>query len=216
MTSTPRNHRHGPPHLATTASNSPFTRNNTTPSGSRSPIKVSSRERRELGLSLERVIGTTCESVFCFDCLPSNRTFAYTAGAAAVVASVDDTGNISQRFFRANPGQSSQKAAFAAHLGRESYASPVDPRHRSPLPPREHDRVEWSDSPTGNKTTNIRDRVKASTAVGFSPDGHFLAVGETGYRPRVLVFSLSEKSSGDSPVSSISEHTFGVQAVAFS
>jgi WD40 repeat protein len=40
-------------------------------------------------------------------------------------------------------------------------------------------------------------------------------VGETGYTPRVLIFSLQDTSS-DIPLVSISEHTFGVTAVAWS
>jgi WD40 repeat protein len=40
-------------------------------------------------------------------------------------------------------------------------------------------------------------------------------VGETGYAPRVLVFNLQDASS-DTPLVSISEHTFGVNAVAWS
>lgn len=38
---------------------------------------------------------------------------------------------------------------------------------------------------------------------------------QTGYSPRVLIFSLQEGSS-DVPVAILSEHTFGVRAVAFS
>ncbi|CAD0084116.1 unnamed protein product [Aureobasidium vineae] len=208
MNTTPRGQRHVAPQIAT---NSPFARSNatSTPTGPRSPIKLSSRDRQELGLSLKRVIGTTCQSVFCFDHLPETRSFAYTAGAAAVVASVHPDGNISQRFFRANPAYALQRPNFTQAIA----ASPADPRLRSPLPPT--DRSEWNDSSTGHKSSAVRERVKAATAVSFSPNGRFLAVGETGYKPRVLVFSLADKSFADSPVSSICEHTFGVQSVSF-
>jgi WD40 repeat protein len=207
MNTTPRAQRHATP---LTANNTPFARNNTTTSnGPRSPIKLSSRDRQELGLSLKRVIGTTCQSVFCFDHLASTRSFAYTAGAAAVVATVQDDGNISQRFFRANPAQSLQRSNFPSSIS----ASPADSRLRSPLPPT--DRTEWNDSGAGSKSSAVRERVKAATAVSFSPNGRFLAVGETGYKPRVLVFSLADKSFADSPVYSMCEHTFGVQSVSF-
>ncbi|KAI5252081.1 WD40 repeat-like protein [Aureobasidium subglaciale] len=210
MNTTPRGQRHITSQISS-SNNSPFARNNasSTPNAPRSPIKTIGRERPELGLSLKRVIGTTCQTVFCFDHLAGTRSFAYTAGAAAVVATVDADGTIEQRFFRANPAQPSQRSNFLPAVS----ASPADPRHRSPLPPL--DRTEWNDSPSGNKNGAVRERVKAATAVSFSPNGRFLAVGETGYKPRVLVFSLAEKSFADSPVASICEHTFGVQSVSF-
>jgi WD40 repeat protein len=43
-----------------------------------------------------------------------------------------------------------------------------------------------------------------------------LAVGETGYNPRVLIFSMSKDVPSDVPVAAMSEHTFGVRDVAFS
>lgn len=73
---------------------------------------------------------------------------------------------------------------------------------------------EWSDSPSG-RTWTSRERIKAATCLALSREGKFLAVGETGYSPRVLIFSLQESSS-DLPLVSINEHTFGVQAVAWS
>ncbi|KAH0172461.1 WD40 repeat-like protein, partial [Aureobasidium melanogenum] len=208
MSITPRGQRHATPQIAT---NSPFARTNaiSASNGPRSPIKPAGRERQELGLSLKRVIGTTCQTVFCFDHLPETKSFAYTAGAAAVVASVHSDGSISQRFFRANPAHPQQRSNLISAIS----ASPADSRLRSPLPPT--DRIEWNDSPAGSKSSAVRERVKAATAVSFSPNGRFLAVGETGYKPRVLVFSLADKSFADSPVSSICEHTFGVQSVSF-
>lgn len=126
-----------------------------------------------------------------------------------MVATIRPGGDITQRFFRANPAQSSQRSNLPSGIS----ASPADPRLRSPLPPT--DRAEWNDSNAGTKSSAVRERVKAATAVSFSPNGRFLAVGETGYKPRVLVFSLADKSFADSPVSSICEHTFGVQSVSF-
>ena len=73
---------------------------------------------------------------------------------------------------------------------------------------------DWSDSP-GGKSATAKDRVKAATSVALSPNGKWLAVGETGYKPRVLVFSNKGESS-ETPVSALAEHTFGVHALAFS
>lgn len=73
---------------------------------------------------------------------------------------------------------------------------------------------DWADSPS-SKTWTSRERIKAATCLALSRCGRFLAVGETGYAPRVLIYSLQDSSS-DTPLVSISEHTFGVRAVAWS
>lgn len=54
------------------------------------------------------------------------------------------------------------------------------------------------------------------TSVSISPNGRFLAVGETGYNPRVLIFSTARDALPDVPLSILSEHTFGVCSLAFS
>lgn len=237
MNSSSRSQRaHTPSHNTST---------NRTTTAPRSPTKPigHAKSNPELGLTLERVIGTTCQNSNYFDYLPSIRAFAYTAGAAAVVATIQDGHDrgglegqeskrkgerrITQRFFRANPVQSSSvsRAFFPSGFGRD-HASP-DPRYKSPGQAREFgassspwngaassERSDW-ESPT-SKHANVKERVKAATAVSFAPNGRFLAVGETGYKPRVLIFSLADKASYDVPMAIISEHTFGVQAVAFS
>lgn len=39
---------------------------------------------------------------------------------------------------------------------------------------------------------------------------------QTGYNPRVLIYSTAKDSSADVPLSILSEHTFGVRSLAFS
>ena len=44
-----------------------------------------------------------------------------------------------------------------------------------------------------------------------------ISFAQTGYKPRVLIFSISETNSmTDTPLTALTEHTFGVRAVAFS
>jgi hypothetical protein len=132
------------------------------------------------------VIGTTTSTANAFDSLPSARCFTYTAGAAAVVATVGADHSISQRFYRARPttnpinssasiyggpatptqNESRNRAAASlreAGLGASPHASPAT--------------TEWSDSPN-NRAWTAREKIKAATCVSFSPDGKFLAVGE--------------------------------------
>jgi hypothetical protein len=149
----------------------------------RSPVKAA---RAEATLTLRTVIGTTTRTANAFDSLPSARCFAYTAGTAAVVATVDDQHNISQRFYRARPttnpinssssiyggpstptqNESRNRAAASLRdvsIGASSLASPA--------------LNDWNDSPN-NRAWTAREKIKAATCVAFSPDGKFLAVGE--------------------------------------
>ena len=202
------------PALRLTPSNSPFFKS---PSP-RSPTKQ--RTYEEPGLHLNKVIGTTTASGNGFDCLSTSRQFAFTAGAAAVVATVDEDLNVTQQFFRATPGATSGTRDGA--YGWPGTPTPSEPRYKalgraeqgnggSPLSNSTRD---WPDSPSGRSTT-AKDRVKAATSVALNCNGNWLAVGETGYKPRILIFSIKEGSS-EAPTTILSEHTFGVHALRFS
>ncbi|KAK7748027.1 hypothetical protein SLS53_001279 [Cytospora paraplurivora] len=167
-------------------------------------------------LFLKRVAGTTCSSPTGFD--SADSCFAYIAGGAAVVVDVDG-GEHAQRFYRARPTavpvfsvtpvQHGSSMPVPALRGRPAKAN--DARNR--VAPREPS-VDRGES-LASKTWTSRERIKAATCVALSRDARFLAVGETGYAPRVLIFSLQDGSS-DVPLMSLSEHGFGVRAVAWS
>jgi len=200
-----------------TPTNSPYPR---TP---RSPHKR--RSFYESGLSLKRIIGTTVSSPTGFDSLPSGRIFAYVAGAAVVVVQLEEDLHYSQRFFRAHPTAIPVLPANSASITPSTSINTAnDSRNRTVASLREssigfspstptNSRPVWNDSPL-SKTWTSRERIKAATCLSISRDGRFLAVGETGYTPRVLIFNLHESS--DVPLVILNEHTFGVTAVAFS
>ncbi|KAJ4271382.1 hypothetical protein NW762_000084 [Fusarium torreyae] len=195
-----------------TPSNSPFLAR---PSrSSRSPMRGRAHDSSKL--TLKRVIGTTCSSPTGFDTLPS--VFAYIAGGAVVVVDVNGE-NHSQRFYRARPTavplysvatfQNTPSTPTGTPKANDSRGR-VGPR----FPNSPHTSSDWNESP-GSNTWTSRERIKAATCLALSRDGKYLAVGETGYAPRVLVFSLHDTSS-DNPLISISEHAFGVNCVAWS
>lgn len=204
MASTPSNR------LKLTPSNSPFLHR-----PSRSPIR-SRAPTNDSRLSLKRVVGTTCSSPTGFDTVHSS--FAYIAGGAAVVVDVHGS-QYSQRFYRARP---TAVPVYGISPIPHSPSTPTstpkanDSRNRVAASSRDslYGPSDWADSPS-SKTWTSRERIKAATCLSLSRCGRYLAVGETGYAPRVLIFSLQDNSS-DTPLVSISEHTFGVTAVAWS
>lgn len=199
--------------LRLTPSNSPFFKTSTP----RSPTKSRGEEP---GLRLSKAIGTTTATINGFDSLPAARQFAYLAGAAAVVCTVQDDLTVTQRFFRARP----TAGGWSQELNGHGPLSPTPNAARSRILGGTRDPSvsgsplgaarDWSDSP-GGKSATAKDRVKAATSVALSPNGKWVAVGETGYKPRVLVFSNKGESS-EAPICSMAEHTFGVHALAFS
>ncbi|KAF2848814.1 WD repeat protein-like protein [Plenodomus tracheiphilus IPT5] len=197
---------------------SPYLKNNT---ALRSPTKSN---RTEANLALRQVIGTTTSSANAFDSLATGRCFAYTAGAAAVIASIDEEHAVSQRFYRARPTTNPINPS-ASIYGGPSTPTQNESRNRTAASLRDAGfgvspvaspaTNDWPDSPSSRAWT-MKEKIKAATCVSFSPDGKFLAVGETGYKPRVLIFSTARDVPSDTPLTSLSDHTFGVNCVAFS
>lgn len=63
--------------------------------------------------------------------------------------------------------------------------------------------------------SKMKDKVRSINCMAISPNKKLLAIGEIGYQPRILIFSLAENSS-DNPIWSIYEHSFGIHSLAFS
>ncbi|KAM3418280.1 hypothetical protein BST61_g4281 [Cercospora zeina] len=190
-----------------TPSNSPFFR-------SPSPRSPSKPAKDEPCLHLHKSIGTTTVSVTGFDSLSPRSKFAYTAGAAAVVVTVDRDLNIAQGFFRAKPNTNGGARETLAGWPSTPTPRPSSVLLKDGASPLGAASRDWSDSPTGRSTT-AKDRIKSATSVALSANGKWLAVGETGYRPRILIFSLKDGSS-ETPTCILSEHSFGVHALSFS
>ncbi|KAI5967919.1 hypothetical protein CANMA_002687 [Candida margitis] len=63
--------------------------------------------------------------------------------------------------------------------------------------------------------SKLKDKVRSIKCIAISPNKRILAIGESGYQPRILIFSLAP-SSQQSPVMAIYEHTFGISNLVFS
>lgn len=71
------------------------------------------------------------------------------------------------------------------------------------------------DQPPNLSPSKLKDKVKAVSCLSISPNRKVLAVGESGYRPRILLYSLAPDAGG-LPFAIVHEHSFGVKHVAFS
>ncbi|RHZ64463.1 WD40 repeat domain-containing protein [Aspergillus thermomutatus] len=199
--------------LRITPSNSPGVR------APRSPNKVSLHQST---LSLRTVIGTTTTNPNGFSSHDQSRSFALCAGSAAILAELDDENNVNQRFFKARPSASSINPVTSFY-NQSTPPSTPDTRAKSISSIRAnahsntHNGSPSSDLAESNspRSWSSRERIKAVTSVSISPNGRFLAVGETGYSPRVLIFSTAKDASPEVPLSILTEHTFGVRSVSF-
>ncbi|KAK2873750.1 hypothetical protein FQN49_002113 [Arthroderma sp. PD_2] len=193
-------------------------------SNSRAPYKSASYLTT---LSLQTVIGTTTSNRNGFSYHEPSRSFALCAGSAAVLAELDEDLSVSQRFFRARPAATGVNPVLSFYnppgppTTPESRLRPPQASLRasvstnSPLYTNSPNGGDWSES-NGTKSWSSRERIKAVTSVSISPNGRFLAAGETGYNPRILIFATAKDSPADVPLSIITEHTFGVRSLAFS
>ncbi|KAL2850569.1 WD40-repeat-containing domain protein [Aspergillus pseudoustus] len=201
------------PSLRATPANSPSLRPPT-----RSSTKPSLYQS---ALSLQTVIGTTTTTPNGFSYHDQSRSFAFCAGSAAVLAELDGNNNANQRFFRARPAANSINP-IASFYNQSTPPATPDARSKSfsgvkgasyngTITPSSE--VVETASP---RVWSSREKVKAVTSVAISPNGRFLALGETGYNPRVLIFSTAKDAPPDVPLSILTEHSFGVRALAWS
>ncbi|KAF9377346.1 hypothetical protein CPC16_011870, partial [Podila verticillata] len=65
---------------------------------------------------------------------------------------------------------------------------------------------------SSNPNSNKNVKPKAVSCLAFSPDGQFLAIGEMGHQPRILIWEVSSQTL----VGELQGHKFGIQAVQFS
>ncbi|PYH90786.1 WD40 repeat-like protein [Aspergillus ellipticus CBS 707.79] len=202
--------------LRITPSNSPILRPPTRSSLHKVPL-------HQANLSLQTVIGTTTTTPHGFSSHEQSRSFALCAGSTAVLAELDHDDRISQRFFKARPSATSINPV-SSFYGQSTPPSTPDSRAKFSGSSRSPAQVNvFGSSPcndaadTGSpRGWSSRERVKAVTCTAISPNGRFLAVGETGYSPRVLIFSTAKDASSEVPLSILTEHTFGLRGLAFS
>jgi WD40 repeat protein len=195
-----------------------------TPAGSpgiktnaRSPRKVPSHQSG-VALQLQQVIGTTTNSPTGLACCPLTNSYAYCAGAIAVVATILQDGTTTKRYFKSRPNAASLNPSSSYYDTASPSVTPSR-RRTSIFASRKTQDADigrdWQDDGT-SQTWTARERIKTVTCVALSQNGKWLAVGESGYNPRVILYCTIEEGLLDTPLSVVSDHTFGLKSVAFS
>ena len=138
-----------------------------------------------------------------------------------MLATVHSDGSTTKKYYRARPTAPSLNAPTSYYDNQSPATTPSRRRTSlfSPRRARDSDAGpaiarEWEDG--GSQTWTARERIKTVTCVAISDTGRWLAVGESGYSPRVLLYSTAEEAATDLPISIVSEHAIGVKSVAFS
>ncbi|KAK6457043.1 uncharacterized protein RJT20DRAFT_117027 [Scheffersomyces xylosifermentans] len=207
---------------------------------SNSGISSSSSSFVSPQLSINHIIGTSASSPNHFSV--QGNVLAYTASGGVVVRQLNskDGSVVTERFFCANssshndPSAASQSSADAylnmalsdlggdsspKEVGRDSFGYPIS---SEPIIIGGNNLGASSSEINGgindidlSSPSKLKNRVRSINCICLSPNKKILAVGEKGYQPRILIFSLAPDSNS-SPVLVIHEHTFGINTICFS
>lgn len=128
----------------------------------------------------------------------------------------------SHRYYKARPTAPSINPPTAHYEGSPA-ATPTKRRTTTFISQKRQDDYsgggsfgrDWLGESPG-QTWTARERIKSTSCVSLSADGRWLAVGESGYNPRVLLYSTVEDVAGELPTSIVTDHTYGVRCIAFS
>ncbi|KAL9054687.1 MAG: hypothetical protein Q9206_003438 [Seirophora lacunosa] len=192
----------------------------------RSLFTTQNREARGVGgyaptfsLAPDLIIGSTISNANTLSAAVDTNFFAFCAGSTVILAAVNARLGLDQRFFNAKPDASPSQIT-------PSYYNPGTPTRasasRSYITSLPRDEVASGGVASGERSVDSSSRVKSAhrsrtlTCVAISPSGRLIAVGEVGFRPRVLIFSTASDARTDTPLACLTEHTFGVKALAFS
>lgn len=194
-------------------------------------------------LTIESILGTSAKTPDNF--VIEGNLMAYTASGGVVVCQLDLQNNriISQRFFCANSnGQSNsssnptsanaylnmayaeasnQEVSSPKETVKDSYGFPTSSEPMIIAGNSINVNGDNKNSPKGADTidltspSKLKERVRSINCLSLSPNNRVLAIGETGYQPRILLFSLAPDLN-NSPIALIYEHSFGINSITFS
>ncbi|KAI5956486.1 hypothetical protein KGF54_000961 [Candida jiufengensis] len=199
------------------------------------PYTSTTINRDNFKFQIKQIIGTSARTKQQLSI--QDDLIAYTASGGVVVNKINKSNNevISQRFFCANNstkhnndsiGISSANAYLDIIKGnvtgiddevkKDSYGFQIT---NEPLEiyGNSFSSNDFEDNAPNNgaSPSKLKDKVRSINCITISPNKKLLAIGETGYQPRVLIFSLAPNSQ-DSPIMVIYEHSYGIDKLVFS
>lgn len=155
-----------------------------------------------------------------------DNLLAYSASGGVVVSQLDrESGDVlTQRFFCANTsiyGSNISPSALLEEqeLKKDNYGFPLTNEPittGSGLADNSPSKGSFSDieATTNMSPSKSKDRVRSISCIALSPNKRVLAVGESGYQPRILLYSLATNLTG-TPFAQIYEHSFGINSITF-
>ncbi|CAG8462325.1 1651_t:CDS:10 [Cetraspora pellucida] len=169
-------------------------------------------------IELERILGLTTSKPTAISTASAHDLVAYAAGSVVVL--YNHKKNKQVGFLHASSAVSSAPPQTPTNPSSSSWSSAFPNRHTivgdtitNPLsslgllePPGTNANGNSSKKPA------VSNKAKPVSCLAFSPDGNFLAVGETGHQPRILIWDVSTKTL----INELKGHKYGVLAIVFS
>ncbi|CAG8619170.1 7817_t:CDS:2, partial [Diversispora eburnea] len=167
-------------------------------------------------IELERILGFTTSKPTVLSTAPTLDLVAYAAGSVVVLynhkknkqVALLHASSSTTPIQQTNSNTSNWSAAFPnRHTPTDSVINPLG--SLGLLDPQSANN---GNTTSNSKKTPVSNKAKPISCITFSPDGNYLAVGEAGHQPRILIWDVQSRTL----VNELKGHKYGVLALKFS